>query len=183
MKAIVFLVGLTLPAVALASGDTHGPEWTKFGIHAANLIILLLVIWMAAGKMIKGAVANRAQRIKMHLEESNEMRKEAQHNYDELSARLSHMENEVDALRSDAAASAEKEAALIAVQTDADIKRMEKAAGLTIQNETEKARRALRKEAVDLALKIAEEKLKADLSAKEQEALAQDFLGSLREAN
>jgi hypothetical protein len=36
---------------------------------------------------------------------------------------------------------------------------------------------------VDLALKIAEEKLKAELSAKEQDALAQDFLGSLRGAN
>jgi F-type H+-transporting ATPase subunit b len=119
----------------------------------------------------------------MHLEESNQMRKEAQHNFDELSARLSHMEKEVEELRTEAAASAEREAELIATQTDADVKRIEEAAGLTIQNETDKARRALRKEAVDLAVKIAEEKLKAELSDKDQKTLAQDFLGSLKEAN
>jgi len=183
MKALIFFIGMTLPSIAMASGETHGPEWTKYGIHAANLIILFLVIWLSAGKMIKGAVANRSQRIKMHLEDSNEMRKKAQENYDDLSARLSHMEKEVDNLRAEAVASAEKEAVLIAKQTDADIQRIEEAASLTIQNETEKARRALRKEAVDLALKIAEEKLKADMSAKEQEALAQDFIGSLKGAN
>ncbi len=183
MKALIFFAGMTLPSIAMASGDTHGPEWTKFGIHAANLIILFLVIWLSAGKMIKGAVANRSQRIKMHLEDSNEMRKKAQQNYDDLSARLSHMEKEVNTLRSEAATSAEKEAVQIAAQTDADVKRIEEAASLTIQNETDKARRALRKEAVDLALKIAEEKLKAEMSAKEQEALAQDFIGSLKEAN
>jgi F-type H+-transporting ATPase subunit b len=119
----------------------------------------------------------------MHLEESNQMRKEAQHNYDELSARLSHMEKEVEALRTESAASAEREAELIAAQTDADVIRIKDAAGLTIQNETEKAKRALRKEAVDLALKIAEQTLKAQLSDKDQKALAQDFLGSLKEAN
>jgi F-type H+-transporting ATPase subunit b len=182
MKAIVFFIGLTLPSVAMAAGG-HGPEWVKYGFHTANLIILFLVIKLAAGKTIKGAVANRAQRIKMHLEESNQMRKEAQHNFDELSARLSHMEKEVEELRTEAAASAEREAELIATQTDADVKRIEEAAGLTIQNETDKARRALRKEAVDLAVKIAEEKLKAELSDKDQKTLAQDFLGSLKEAN
>jgi F0F1-type ATP synthase membrane subunit b/b' len=169
MKAVVLFIGLTLPSIAMAS-EGHGPDWVKFGFHTANLIILLLVIKLAAGKMIKGAVANRAQRIKMHLEESNQMRKEAQHNYDELSARLSHMEKEVETLRSEAAASAEKEAELIAAQTDADVKRIED-------------KRALRKEAVDLALKIAEQTLKAQLSDKDQKALAQDFLGSLKGAN
>jgi F-type H+-transporting ATPase subunit b len=182
MKAVVLFIGLTLPSIAMAS-EGHGPDWVKFGFHTANLIILLLVIKLAAGKMIKGAVANRAQRIKMHLEESNQMRKEAQHNYDELSARLSHMEKEVEALRTESAASAEREAELIAAQTDADVIRIKDAAGLTIQNETEKAKRALRKEAVDLALKIAEQTLKAQLSDKDQKALAQDFLGSLKEAN
>jgi F-type H+-transporting ATPase subunit b len=182
MKAIVILIGLLLPATALASAG-EGPNWTKLGLHAANLLILILVLKLAAGKMIKGAVASRAKRIQMHLEESNKMRADAQNRFDELEARLSHMEKEVDTMREEAVVSAEREAELIRKQADADVKRIQEAAEHTIKNETEAARRALRKDAVELALRIAEEKLKSTVSQKEQDALAKDFLGSLKEAN
>ncbi len=180
MKAFLTLSALLVSTPAFAAGD--GPNWTAFGFHALNLFILLFVIKLAAGKAIKAGVSNRAKRIQTHLEESNEMRKEAQDRFDQLEARLSHMEKDVETLRDEAAASAEREAELIRTQTDADVKRIQEAAELTIQNETDKARRALRKDAVEIALKLAEEKLKSSVGSKGQEALAQDFMGSLKEA-
>ena len=137
MTRFAILAGLTLPSTALAAGG-HGPNWTAYGFHAANLVILLLVLKFAAGKMIKSAVANRAKRIQTHLEESNEMRKDAQDRFDQLESRLSHMESEVETMRTDAAASAEREAELIRKQTEADVKRIQEAAEHTIKNETEK---------------------------------------------
>ena len=182
MRVLTLLLGtLAVSNPAFAAGD--GPDWTAYGFHILNLFILLFVIKMAAGKMIKASVANRAKRIQTHLEESNEMRKSAQDRFDQLEARLSHMESEVQGMRDEAATSAEREADLIRKQADADVKRIQEAAEQTIQNETDKARRALRKDAVDLALKLAEEKLKSSVGGKEQEALAQDFIGSLKEAN
>jgi F-type H+-transporting ATPase subunit b len=181
MKTLVFMTGLLIPGTALAAGD--GPNWTGYGFHIANLIILLAVLKMAAGKTIKNAVSNRAKNIQTHLEDSNEMRKSAQDRFDQLEARLGHMETEVETMRTEAAASAEREADLIRSQADADVARIQEAAELTIKNETDKARRALRQDAVELALKVAEENLKKSVSSKEQEALAKDFIGSLKEAN
>jgi F-type H+-transporting ATPase subunit b len=182
MNSIRIFVGvLAFSSPAIAAGD--GPNWTGYGFHLLNLFILLFVIKLAAGKMIKASVANRAARIQTHLEESNEMRKAAQDRFDQLEARLSHMESEVQGMRDEAAASAEREADLIRKQADADVLRIQEAAEQTIQNETDKARRALRKDAVELALRLAEEKLKSSVGGDEQEALAQDFIGSLKEAN
>ncbi len=181
MRGLLILIGLTTPSVAMAAGD--GPNWTAFGFHLANLIILLFVLKLAAGKAIKNAVATRSKRVQTHLEESNEMRKSAQDRFDQLDSRLSHMEKEVATMREEAAASAEREAELIRTQADADVKRIQETAELTIKNEVEKARRELRQDAVELALKVAEENLKTKVSDKEQEALANDFLGSLKEAN
>ena len=181
MKSLSILTLLLLPSTAMAAGDS--PDWTAFGFHLLNLTILIMIIKLAAGKAIKNAVSNRAKRIQTHLEESNEMRKTAQDRYDQLEARLSHMESEVESMRAEATASAQRESDLIRAQTDADVKRIQEAAELTIKNETDKARRALRQDAVELAVRVAEENLKKSVSSKEQAALAKDFLGSLKEAN
>ena len=80
-------------------------------------------------------------------------------------------------MRAEATASAQRESDLIRAQTDADVKRIQEAAELTIKNETDKARRALRQDAVEAGQSRGREPEEIRVE-QEQAALAEDFLGS-----
>ena len=180
MHRIVAAALLVVPSVALAGGAMPVKE---MGFHLVNLIILLGIIVYFAKTPVLTALKNRSATVASHLEESNRLRKEAQDRFDELDARLSHFGSTLDSMRNQAVADAEAEAVAIAKKTDEDVARIKATAEKTIRDETNAAKVALQHEAVELAVKLAENQLKGAVSAADQDRLARELLGTVKEMN
>jgi len=179
-----FLLLALLPATAMASDDPSVIPWNSIILQSVNLFLLLAILTFLARNALKEALKNRSKTIETHLEESNKMRREAQDRFDRLDARLSRIGGEVDKLQQDAAASAERETAMIREEAEAEAQRIQEAAEKAIRDEVQAAKVALQREAAGLALGLAEEKIQSKVTDTVRDRLDSEFLGSVKkEAN
>ena len=174
------------PHVEAAHGETapahaEAIPWGKMVFHALNLAILLGIIAWAARKPIKDAIASRSLAIKKDMDEINALRKQAQDRYAEIETRLQGYDKKLAEMKSDAEREAAAEAREIAARAERDAAQIQQAAERTIRDETLRARHALRKDAVELAVKLAEEQLRHQITEDDQRRLAADFLGTVKE--
>ena len=185
MKRLLPLVLLARPAFARAAEEAEahaeGVPWAKMFVHALNLAILLGIIAWAARKPIKDAIASRSLAIKKDMDDINALRKQAQDRYAEIEARLQGYDKKLAEMKSDAEREAAAEAREIAARAERDAAQIQQAAERTIRDETLRARHALRRDAVELAVKIAEEQLRHQITEDDQRRLAAEFLGTVKE--
>ncbi|MCB9765286.1 MAG: hypothetical protein H6739_36265 [Alphaproteobacteria bacterium] len=174
------LAGLMVPAIAFAAeGHGHGPPWQEIGIHAINFTLLVGLLAFLLRTPISDALKNRTAVIRDELEESNRLRKEALNRFEDLESRLARFENQVEEMRAEGLVEAEREAQTIAEKTTRDVEHIRATTEKTIRDETRNARLALRRESVELAVRLAEENLRQQLTAADQDRLSQEFLGAI----
>jgi F-type H+-transporting ATPase subunit b len=194
---------LLVPAVAFAVGGEHGAEaaghaaeaahgaahggghgaipWKEMAFHGVNLLILLGVVGWAAKGPVTDALRNRSLAVKRDLEESHQLRKEAQDRFDELESKLAHFEQRLEEMKSEATSEARAEAERIREKTTEEVAWLGEVAEKTIRDEVVHARTSLQREAVELAIQLAEENLKSRISAQDQENMARDLLGAVKD--
>lgn len=183
---IKFLTPL-LVSVAFASegGGEHAAEggipWVPIAFHAMNLVILLIIIARYAGPTIKDSIVGRAARIRKDLESSAELHRDAQQRYAALTARLDGFDGELKAMRAQAEEEATKEREEIIARAGREARVIEEATQRTIRSELAKARTELRQESVQIAMRIAEQRLRGQLRADDEERFASDFLRAVKE--
>jgi F-type H+-transporting ATPase subunit b len=177
MRTLFLISFMLFPGVALASPEL---PWDKMGLHAANLAILVGALVYFTRGPIKDALANRAGRIRKALEESHQLRKDAQDRFDSLEAKLLHFGQQMEGMKAEATKDADREAAHIATQATADVERIRAATEKAIRDETQSARNQLRREAVELAVKVAEQNLRTRITAEDEARLASDLLGTMK---
>ncbi len=169
-----------------AEGAGHGeiphPDWTALGLHLFNLVLLLGVIGYFAGGKIKEAMSSRAAEIKRDIDEANKLRKQARDRFEELEGRLAGFDEQLARMKAEAEAEAVEERDAILARADKEAVRIAEAAERTIQSETAKARMALRRDAVGLAVSLAEQKLQANVGAADDARLSADFFSLVDDA-
>ncbi len=174
---------LFLTSNAQAGGAGLPADPNTIGFHAFNLFLLLaLLTWLLRSK-IRDALANRSARVKREIDDSNQLRKEAQTRFAELEARLSGFEGELSNMREEAETAATKEREAIMARAEEDAARITESAERTIRDETERARQALRREVANLSIDIARERLEKQVSADDQKRLAKDFVDTVKSDN
>jgi len=188
------LLALATPDVALATAEhavatgehaaaageqAEAIPWMALGLHTFNLILLLGVIaWFAGGK-IRDSMRTRTAGIKSDIDESNRLRKEARERFEELEWRLAGIEGRLGDLHTEAEQQAEAERLAILERADRDADRLREAAQRTIRSETAKARMALRRDAVSVAVKLAEQRISANVGAEDDTRFANDFFSEI----
>ena len=90
---------------------------------------------------------------------------------EELVARLGKFERELEEMRVTAAEDAKQDAARIVERAEAEAKRIAESSERSISEETRRAKASLRKEAVDLAVQLAETTLSKEVQADDQRRL------------
>jgi len=182
-RALLILSALLVPGTALAAGGQPEGWWASLGFHAFNLAVFVgLIAWLTR-RVIPESLKNRAATVEKQLDESNRLRREAQARYDELEARLNRFEAEFEDMRADAMRASEREVALIGDRAEQEVAQIAAGAEKAIRDEVSAARTALHQQAVNLAIQVAEEQLRGRISATDQDRLAQDLLGTVKEAN
>lgn len=183
----IAMVTLAVPDLALAAehAAAAGEEvqgaipWTGLELHAFNLLLLLGVIGYFAGRKIRDGMRDRTTEIKHDIDESNRLRKEARERFEELEWRLAGFEERLGEMKADAEKQAEAERLAILERADQDGERLREAALRTIRSETARARMSLRQDAVALAMKLAEQRIVANVGPQDDIRLANEFFSEI----
>lgn len=160
--------------------NTHSYILWSVGFHALNLGLLLAVLAWVARRPIADTFRDRALTIRNDLTESARRRDEAHQRHQDLLARLEKIEGEVQKMEQDADADAKREEDNLVARAHQEAARVLEQAERNIRDETTRARTELRKEAVELAVQLAESRLRRDVSTTDHQNLAREFLRSVK---
>jgi F-type H+-transporting ATPase subunit b len=154
---------------------------TKLFFHFVNLVLLVGLLLAFARTPILDGLRARAAEIRKALTESAQAREAARQRQVEMAARLEKIGAEVDKIRADARADSarEQERTLERARIEAD--RIIATAQRNVQDEVVRARNDLRREAIDLAVQLAESVLAQSVQATDQRRLAGEFLDTIRQ--
>ena len=155
------------------------PVYLQWVWHLLNLLVLVGGIAFLARKPVAAALRDRFLGIKKDLDESAEVEQVARSRYEELERRLASFEDEVAQMKADAAKAAAVEKQEADARARDAVARVKESAERTIRDEAARATRALRAEAVDLAVQLAEETLRNEVGAADRQRLARDLLTTL----
>ena len=147
--------------------------------HAINLALLFaLGLWAVRTPVLDGLRA-RALGIRKTLNDSAKVRDEASEKHAKVLIRLEKLAEEVASMKAQAAEDAKTEHAALLVRAHEEAEHIQTLADRNIRDEVARARSTLRRDAVELAIELAENTLRSDIGTDDQKRLSQEFLDTL----
>ncbi len=147
-------------------------KWANFAILAGGLGYMI-------AKNAPAYFATRNEEIRKGLEEGAELQREANARTAAMEARLKNLEVEISELRAKAKSEIAREGDRVQAETAAAVAKIQAHAENEIASAAKNERAVLKTYAADLALKMAEEKLRGQLSSQADAGLIQGFLKGL----
>jgi len=181
---------LLFAAAAFASGG-GGEEAASAGSiiksyiwQIINFLILVGALAFMMKKMdLKGYFKKRTELIEQSLREAREAKELAQKALAEVEERLKTKDSEIENIIAAARQSGEKEKARLVEEGDKLKARILEQARTNIDYEVKRAKEAIKEEAVEIAMELAEKKLKEKLSKDEQLKLLEESLAKIEGKN
>ncbi|HEY6351398.1 MAG TPA: ATP synthase F0 subunit B [Candidatus Angelobacter sp.] len=135
---------------------------------ALNFIVVFAVLWFFLRKLLPTAFRNRTESIQRRLEEARKTSEDARRRLSEVEARLSRLDEEIAQMRSEAEASGKTEEEHMMAAAEEERRRIVESAEQEIASATAAARRELKAYTADLAVSLAEKKIRISDSADDQ---------------
>lgn len=154
-------------------GSMDGWKWANFLLLAGGLGYLI-------GKNAGPFFAARTAGIRKDMEESLEQRRQAEARAADVERRLANMEADIAALRGEGERDARAEAERMERHTAAEIAKIQAHAEQEIASAGKAARMELKRHAADLAIELAEQKVRARMTPDAQDSLVQGFVRNLK---
>lgn len=146
---------------AVPFDDESAKSLIYFGKHFFNLAVLAGALFYFLGKPVSAFMKSRRERMSARFDESQKKLREARKLFEESSARIANLKSETDALKSSIAEQAETERQAILRRADKEREAILRESSESFGFEVAKAKSAVRKEAVSMVMKIAEQSLRA----------------------
>jgi F-type H+-transporting ATPase subunit b len=173
------LILVILSAATLAAADTASPaevspiwKWANFAILAVGLGYLM-------AKGLPPLFRSRTKEIQMGISEAQQMKADAERRSAEMDARLNALGADIEKFRTQSAAEMQQEGERIGRETAAQIKKIEQQAAVELESVGKTARRQLKEYAAELAMGLAEERLRGRMDNATESALVDDFARDL----
>jgi F-type H+-transporting ATPase subunit b len=178
------LVPLFLVTAAIAMAQEAAPaaeagdpllmwKWINFGILALGLG------WLMA-KHLPGAFQARTASIQQGIAEAQQQKRDADKRAAAVDQKMSALGTEIEAFRVQSRLEMEREGERIREETAAHIRKLEQQSAVEIESAGKTARRELRTYAADLALNLAEQRIRTRLDAGTESALVENFVADLK---
>ena len=159
-----------------AANPAEGPlavwRWANFLLLAGGLGYLV-------GKYAGPFFASRSRSIRQDMIDAEEARKAADQRAAAVEVRLAGLETEIARLRAESQREAASEQERIRQQTAADMAKIRTQAAQEIEAAGKTARLELKRYSAELAIELAEEKLRTRVTSETQEALVRGFVSDL----
>lgn len=189
--AVLFLYGGLVYASSGGEGGAagheaaagHGGETTARLLdllyRSINFIIFFGVLFFLLRKPLKQALADRRDSIQKELQDLEAKKEEATRAFQALEKRISNIREEREAILAEYKAEAEKEKQKIIENAQKTASRIIDQSQITIQQEMQKANQALRQEMSNIAVRMAEDLLKKNITDNDQKVLIGEYLAKV----
>jgi F-type H+-transporting ATPase subunit b len=161
----------------------HGGETTARLLdllyRSINFIIFFGVLFFLLRKPLKQVLTDRRDSIQKELQELEAKKEEANREFQTLEKRISNIKEERKAILAEYRAEAEKEKQKIIDNAQKTASRIIDQSQKTIQQEMQKANQALRREMSDMAVRMAEDLLKKNITENDQNLLIGEYLAKV----
>ncbi len=175
------------PQWLLAAGDADGGHGgnalADLGWRIVNFAIFAAVIYFAAAKPIRNFLNGRIAGIRRQLDDAERGRAEAEKMAVDCLAKLARLEEEIGEIEQTLIHEGEMEKRRIIEAADAAAEKIAAQAAFSAEQELKKAVIAIKKEAAEGALMLAEELLRAEVKKDDQKKLVAEYLEGLRSVN
>lgn len=175
----LFIFSIAFASYAFGSGggeEGRGSLWKDYMWKIINFAILILILFKFAKKPLQNFLQKRTELIEKTLNEAREAKEAATKALKEVEERLKVKDTEIEAIMSAAKKSGEHERDGIIEESNKLKEKILEQAKTNIEYELKHAKKAIKAEAVELAMELAEKKLKEKLTKEEQEKLLEDSL-------
>jgi F-type H+-transporting ATPase subunit b len=149
-------------------------EWANFAILAVGLGYLI-------GKNVPPLFRKESEEIQKALAESAKIKQEAAAYAASVEARLANLQSEIQELRQSAHADMIAESERVRRETEHHVQRIKEQSAQEIELMTRAAKHELRKYAAELAIGLAEERIRFRMNPETQNQLADGFLHDLHQ--
>lgn len=184
MRALAPLCALALWLLAAPAGASseaaHG-GWRELLYPALNLLVLLAVLFHFGRRPVQAFFAERRAGIQENLDSAARLLASAESRQAQLQRQLARLDEELERIRATARQRAEQESGRILSEAAAGAERIRSEARAAIQRETQRARDALRAEAAELALALAAERLREEVTDADRDRLLDEFVARIEE--
>ncbi len=174
------LLFVFLTSVAYASsggeGGHEGNKWFEFAWKTLDFIVLVgFLYWLLAAK-IKDFFVGRRMEIKESLDKSAQQKTEAEGKYREYSEKIDKASAEIDGIFEMIKAQGVTEKQKIIEDAEKVARKLKEDTQARIEQELKKASDQLKTEAVLLSSQMAEEILKKNITAQDNEAMVREYM-------
>ena len=174
------IMSLAFASYAFASGageeGEHGSLFKEYMWKIINFALLVIILFKFAKKPLQNFLQKRTELIEKTLNEAREAKETATKALREVEERLKLKDSEIEAILSAAKKSGEQERENIIAESERLKEKILEQAKTNIEYELKHAKESIKAEAVELAMELAEKKLKDKLTKDEQEKLLADSL-------
>jgi F-type H+-transporting ATPase subunit b len=177
MKRLLILTILTAATLAAAeteNADDHFSLWKW-----ANFGILAIALGYGMAKGLPPLFRSRTKEIQQGISEAQQMKQDAERRSAEMDARLNALGADIEKFRTQSAAEMQQEGERISRETAAQIKKIEQQAAVELESVGKTARRQLKEYAAELAMGLAEERLRGRMDNATESGLVDDFVRDL----
>ncbi len=166
------------PAVAFAAagGDEHGGGVRDFVWHSVNLLLLIAALVYFARGPIAGFLNERRAKIEDGIQSAGRELADAERKLADCEQRIASLDGEIDGIRSAVQRQAESERDRLLAEAHGTAERIRRDAVAAVEQEVRRARTQLRAETVDLAVQLAGELLRSQVSDADRTRLVDDFV-------
>jgi F-type H+-transporting ATPase subunit b len=180
ISLLYVIVLIFLASTAFASGGGEGVQdskkWFDFAWKTFDFIVLVgFLYWLLAAK-IKEFFVGRRKDIKESLEKSAQQKTEAQEKFKEYSEKIDKASAEIDGIIEMIKSQGVAEKQKIIDDAEKVANKMKEDAQARIEQEFKKAADQLRMEAVLLSTQMAEEILKRNITAQDNETIVREYM-------
>jgi len=170
-----------LPANALASEESNKwGIWLDIGRVFNLALVVGLLVW-ATRKPLANFFSGRTQAIREQLEEAQKARKNAEEKLAEIESRMSRLDDELQEIQNSSEKEARKEYQRLVEAAGQDAEKALERSRQEIDAMTRTARQELKLHAAELAVKLAEEKIRGEITDADHERLLARFVTGLGE--
>jgi F-type H+-transporting ATPase subunit b len=161
-------------------GVAHSKPWMQTDTaKVLNFSILAIGLFLVLRKPVKQALGDRIKGIKEELEELESRKAEVEKQLAEYDSKLATLDDEAEKVIAEYVRQGEEAKARILKEAESAADKLEEQAKKNIENEFKQAKETLQAEIVEKALVKAEQAVKDQISAEDQERLVDEYLAKV----
>jgi len=180
LHCLALLTTTILPVAAQASGgeghEAHGIPVKPLIFAAINFVILVLILGYFLRKPVVEFFSTRAALIGKDINESREMKEAAQQKFADYEARMKGIEKEMQDLVGELKRDGQLERDRLLAIAEEQVVAIKDTSQRIMAQELRRAKEDLKQEAVALAAEMAEELLKKNLTADDQQRIVRQYI-------